>query len=217
MVEIRFLEKLVTGENAPYNNKFGEVDSLNKAIDAARAEHARVGGEKEDVDNENVVIIANGDNLWETWEKYARDLGVSWKEFLDSNQHLKEPKTLDGEKQAGWKDWWLVHEGDAVFIPDGPSGSHGPARATADGTNAGPLVKQNGAWGFELTDEAGRTVFHKLEGHSQNVRQNLLYDGNQYRILQVEGDRVTVRWINPNNPNDLSALPKTFDLNEISQ
>ncbi|MGF1619735.1 MAG: hypothetical protein ACFCUR_03900 [Rhodomicrobiaceae bacterium] len=120
-VEIFHKSAQVRNGDAPYNDKFGDAASLNDAIAKAREAHREAGGTPENVDNEDVVIVANGENLWVIWEEYAKPHGISWDDFRDSNMHLRDPQNLNGHEQAGWQDWSLVHQGDVVFIPDTPT------------------------------------------------------------------------------------------------
>jgi hypothetical protein len=206
-IEIHFDGHRVTNGDAPYNDKLGDAGSLTEAIDKARAAHQRAGGKKEQVDNEDVVVIANGDNMWATWEKYGKPHGVNWEDFLQSNLHLKDPKNLRGSDQGGWKDWSLVHKGDVVFIPDGPSG--GQPATVSNGTNSGPLVKRNGTWQFEMKDEAGRSTYHDVARG-----QTLIIDAVRYTINKIDGDNVEVQRLKPDGKPD--GNPQTFDLNKLT-
>ena len=204
MTEIHFDGRVITNGDAPFNEKLGKAGTLAEAIDRARQAHQQANGAPQRVDNEDVVIVDNGDSLWEIWEKEAKPHGVSWEEFLQSNQHLKQPRNLGGTEQPGWKDYWLVHKGDVVFIPDGPTGG-GPATVSSGG-NTGALVKKDGKWKFEVKD-GGKTLFFDLA-----PGQILTVDGVKYRVETIEGDNAKVQRLKPDNTPD--GAPLTFDLNK---
>lgn len=206
-IEITFDGKPVTGGNAPHNNKFGEAENLDDAIAKARAAHEKAGGKKEDVDNEDVVIVNNGDNMWALWEKYGKPQGVSWDDFVQSNLHLKDPKNLGGNEQSGWNDWSLVHKGDAVFIPEGK-----PEPATAsNGTNQGLIVKDGEGWAFQMTKEDGTPESKTPLAAGQIIT----YDDVKYKILKVDGDTVEVQALKEDGTNE--GNPTKLDLNEITK
>jgi hypothetical protein len=213
-IDIHFDGAPVTNGSAPHNDKFGAVSTIEEAIAKARTAHEQAGGKKDDVDNEDVVIIAKGENLWVTWEKYAKPQGVSWEDFLQSNLHLKDPKNLSGKDQGGWKDWSLVHEGDAVFIPEGPSGggSNGSPATVSDGNNSGPIVNKNGKWQFEMSDERGRNTYHNVA-----VGQTLTQDGVRYKIIAMEKDIVSLQPLKNDNTVDTSKKARNIDLNDVDR
>lgn len=203
MSEIHFDGRVITNGDAPFNGKLGKAGTLAEAIDKARKAHEQAQGNPQRVDNENVVIVDNGDNLWKIWEKEAKPHGVSWEEFLQSNQHLKNPKNLGGTEQPGWKDYWLVHKGDVVFIPDGAVG--GEAATVSSGSNSGPLVKKDGKWQYEVKD-GGKTLYFQVAPN-----QILTVDDVKYKIIKLDGDNAEVQRLKPNGTDD--GAPQKFNLN----
>jgi hypothetical protein len=144
-IEVRFKNDIdiVNKSDAPHNSKFGDPQNLQEAIQAARDQHQAKGGKPTDVDGEDVVIVARGDNLWKIWETHAKPQGITWEEFLASNKHLQQPTNLSGGQQSGWKPYHLVHEGDVVFIPEGPTPADA-AQSYAQGVSSGSADKAAG-------------------------------------------------------------------------